>query len=240
MKTLQMKPQHMLRSFIKSIMFLVCLLFINQTISSQEQDSIKSKYGLRVGIDLFTPIATFFDKDRKGLELVGDYRISNKFYVAAELGFLENISEEDFFEFTTSGSYIKAGANYNAYTNWLNMQNEIFVGARYGFSTFNQTLNSFTINNDAFFDPLATSQSGEKFENLNAQWIEFVLGIKAEVFNNLFLSFSFSGKKMISSKEPENFRNLFVPGFNRVFLNNSGFGLNYTLSYLIPLYKKSK
>ena len=120
------------------------------------------------------------------------------------------------------------------------MENAIYVGMRYGFSTFSQTLNSFTINNEAFLDDLAAIESGQKYDNLNAHWVEFVLGIKAELFNNLFLGFSFSGKKMITTKEPDTFKNLFVPGFNRVFLNNSGFGFNYTLSYLIPLYKKEK
>ena len=135
---------------------------------------------------------------------------------------------------------IKAGFDYNAYSNWLDREDAIYIGMRYGFSTFSQTLNSFTINNNPFLDDLAITESGQKFDNLNAHWVEFVLGIKAELFNNLFLGFSFSGKKMISTKEPDNFKNLFVPGFNRVFLNNSGFGFNYTLSYLIPLYKKEK
>ena len=120
------------------------------------------------------------------------------------------------------------------------MQNEIYVGFRYGFSTFSQTLNSYTINNNPYLDDFAQPINGEKYSGLSAHWAEVVLGIKAEILNNLYLGFSFSGKKMLSSKQPDNFKNLFVPGFNRVFLNNSGFGFNYTISYLIPLYKKAK
>ena len=43
---------------------------------------------------------------------------------------------------------------------------------------------------------------------------------------------------MLSVTEPENFKNLYVPGFERVFVNNNGFSFNYTVSYLIPLYRK--
>jgi len=43
---------------------------------------------------------------------------------------------------------------------------------------------------------------------------------------------------LISSKELDNFDNLFIPGFNKVFLNNNGFSFNYTISYLIPIYRK--
>jgi hypothetical protein len=219
----------------------ICFVSFSQTDNSKQQDTlIKNKYGLRVGIDIFKPVNTFINEDNKGFELVGDYRVSKKFYVAAELGFQENTTEEDYINFTTNGSFIKAGADYNAYVNWLDMENAIYVGFRYGFSTFSQTLNSYTINNDPFLDDISMAVNGQKFDNLNAHWAEFVLGIKAEILNNLFLGFSISGKKMINTKEPDNFKNLYVPGFNRVFLNNSGFGFNYTISYLIPFYKRDK
>jgi hypothetical protein len=49
--------------------------------------------------------------------------------------------------FTTKGSYLKVGFDYNAYENWLDMENVISIGMRYGFSTFSQELNSFKIYN---------------------------------------------------------------------------------------------
>ena len=236
-----MKHRHMLKYSISILFMLICFVSFSQTDNSKQQDTlIKNKYGLRVGIDIFKPVNTFINEDNKGFELVGDYRVSKKFYVAAELGFQENTTEEDYINFTTNGSFIKAGADYNAYVNWLDMENAIYVGFRYGFSTFSQTLNSYTINNDPFLDDISMAVNGQKFDNLNAHWAEFVLGIKAEILNNLFLGFSISGKKMINTKEPDNFKNLYVPGFNRVFLNNSGFGFNYTISYLIPFYKRDK
>jgi hypothetical protein len=230
----------MLKYFIKLIFLFSFLIGLSQNDSIKNDSILKNKYGLRLGADLFNPVNSFFNESRKGFELVGDYRISKKFYVAAEIGYLDNTTDEDYINFTTNGSYLKAGFNYNAYQNWLDMQNEIFIGIRYGFSTFSQTLNTFTINNNPYLDAIATVKNGDNFDNLNAQWAEIMLGIKAEILNNLYLGFSFSGKKIITSKEPDNFKNLFVPGFNRVFLNDSGFGFNYTLSYLIPLYKRKK
>ena len=233
-----MKHQHIL-------IFLISILLLNCSVSFAQQDSelkdsiIKSKYGLRVGVDLFNPVAAIVEDRRNGLELVADYRISKKWFVAAELGYLENRTDLDNINFTTEGQYIKIGADYNAYENWLNMENAIYVGARYGFSTFTQTLNNGILNADPIFGEQPITAPHE-FNGLNAHWVELVIGIKAELLNNLYLGFSFSGKRMVSTKEPDNFKNLFVPGFNRVFLNNSGFGFNYTISYLIPLYKKAK
>ncbi|RPE00034.1 hypothetical protein EGM88_01875 [Aureibaculum marinum] len=231
----------MLRYCINLLFLLAFTVSYTQGIGSEQKDTIYlNKYGLRVGIDLYNPIHTAVDNNRKGLEIVGDYRISKKLFAATELGYLENTTDEDFMNFTTNGSYIKLGVDYNAYENWLDMENMIYVGFRYGFSVFNHTLNSYIINNDAFYDDLTSPKNGQNFNNLNAHWGEIILGVKAEVLTNLYMGFSFSGKKMISSKQPNNFKNLFVPGFNRVFLNNSGFGFNYTISYLIPFYKKEK
>jgi len=215
------------------------LLWAQQDGGAVNDTIIKNKYGLRVGVDLFNPTAALVDDKRSGLELVADYRIGRNWFAAAELGYLENTTDLDNLNFNTEGQYIKIGADYNAYENWLDMENLIYVGARYGFSTFSQTLNSGILSADSLFGEQPITAPRE-FTGLNAHWLELVVGIKAELFNNLYLGFSFSGKRMITTKEPDNFKNLFVPGFNRVFLNNSGFGFNYTLSYLIPLYKKAK
>lgn len=81
-----MKPQHMLKYFISITLLLYSINFF-----SQDKDSIvfKDTYGLRIGIDLYNPVSSFIDDSRKGLELVGDYRISKMFYIATELGYTE-------------------------------------------------------------------------------------------------------------------------------------------------------
>ena len=226
----------MLKYFINIFLFIISLSLFSQ---EKEIDTVKYKdlYGLRVGIDLYNPINSLIDDERKGLEFVADYRITKRFFLATEFGYLENKDHEDFFDFTTNGSYIKVGADFNAYKNWIGMENVIVVGLRYAFSTFDQTLNQYTINADPFL-PEKTITNSIKYDNLNAQWVEFVLGMKVEVIHNIFLGFSFRGNFLINSKEPDNFKNLFIPGFNKVYLNDNGFSFNYTISYLIPLYRK--
>ncbi len=217
------------------------------TVNAQEEtetsnDSIKyqNKFGLRVGADISRPIIGAFNNDIKGIELVGDYRVSRNLYIATELGFYERITEEDFIDFNSKGTYLKAGVNYNLYQNWGAMSNEIYAGVRYGFSSFSQTLNTYNPNFDGTYFPELTVDSNTKFSSLNAHWAELVMGLKVEVFNNLYLGASMSLKKMISQKQPTNFKNLYIPGFERVYLNDTGFGFNYTVSYLIPIYKKDK
>lgn len=207
-------------------------------------DSIvyKTNYGLRLGADISKPIKGTIDGAYSGFEIVGDYRLKKNFYLAAEAGFEEETSNEDYLNTTSKGSYIRLGFNYNAYKNWLDMNNEIFVGYRYGFSLFEQTLNNYTPNvsdaeNGNYF-PAELNTNAVTSTGLNAHWSELMLGIKAETFTNFYIGFSVSYKVMMSVKDPDGVKALFSPGFNRIFESNTGFGFNYTLSYLIPFSKK--
>ncbi|EAQ41216.3 DUF6048 family protein [Polaribacter sp. MED152] len=205
-----------------------------------EKDSItyKTAYGLRLGLDISKPIKSAVDGFyNSGLEFVGDYRISKRFYIAAELGYEDETNQEDYSNSRAKGSYMRLGFNYNAYENWLDMNNEIFVGFRYGFSLFEQTLNSYTPNISNEYFP-ANTFTPNTTADLNAHWSEFMVGAKVETFNNLFVGFSLSYKIMISVKEQEGFKTLYAPGFNRIFDSGTGFGFNYTISYLIPFSKK--
>lgn len=218
------------------------LLFVLFSIvgNAQKKDTTKiaQRYGLRVGVDLHRLTKSFYDKDYKGLEIVGDYRITKKFYIAGELGNEDKTVDDDRFKFTTKGTYFKVGFDYNAYENWLDMENMIYAGMRYGVSSFSQTLNTYTIYDPTNYYGENTIVSGEKFNGLTASWIEVVGGVKAKIINNLYLGFSVRLNYLVSNKKPNTFDNLYIPGFNRTYDGKFGAGFNYTLSYMIPLYKK--
>lgn len=229
-----MKKRHIL-------IFIISIITVTNTNAQQKQDTIPKRdksFAIRVGIDISKPIRSFFEKDFKGIEVTADANLYKNFFLATELGFDNKTTKEDYLNFTTSGSYIKMGGNYNAYKNWIGMNNQIFIGIRYSFSSFSQTLNSYTPN--AYGTVVKPKKNNTKttFNNLNAHWAELVLGIKVETFKNIYLGAQLNLKKMISSKEPNNFKNLYIPGFNRVFSNNIGANFNYTISYLIPIKKK--
>lgn len=199
------------------------------------------RYGFRVGVDLFKLSRSFYEKDYKGLELVGDYRFSKNYFLAGELGNENKTVNDERLNFTTKGTYFRVGFDYNLYENWLDMENKVYVGMRYGVSTFSQTLNSYLVyNRNDYFGETATIVSGKKFNGLSAQWIEVVAGVNAKVFNNFYVGFSLRASKLMSNKKPENFDNLYIPGFHRTYDGDFGVGFNYTVSYFFPIYKTKK
>ncbi|TYP98748.1 hypothetical protein C7447_10263 [Tenacibaculum adriaticum] len=231
------------------ISFYFCLIFVdsfsqNETTPEVKKDTIiyKTGYGLRLGMDISKLGLIIVDKSYSGLEIVGDYRVSKSWYAAAEIGHEEEITFEDYTKSTSKGNYIRLGANYNAYNNWLDMNNEIYVGGRYGFAIFDHTLNSYTpnVSNPDFpsYFPATPITTPTTETGLTAHWLEFQLGIKVETFKNLFIGFSGSYKVAVSIDDQSGFKTLYAPGFNRVYSSDTGFGFNYTISYLIPFVNK--
>ena len=208
----------------------------------QKKDSVIEKtdrYGLRVGLDLYRLTRGLYDRNYKGLELVGDYRLTKKYFLAAELGNENKTTADDRVNFTTKGSYLKVGFDYNGYQNWLNMENIISIGLRYGFSAFNQQLNNYRIyNSSPYFQETPIIESGQQFNGLSASWIEVVAGLKVKVFDNVFVGFSLRLNRLVTNKEPDTFSNLYIPGFNRTYDGSFGVGLNYTVTYFVPIFKK--
>ena len=236
----------MSKYIISSFLLFSIVLTFGQEKTDEIKDSIvyKERYGLRVGMDISKPIRSILEESYTGLELVADYRISKRFYIAGEIGSEEKSVVENNLDFTTKGAYLKLGADYNTYRNWAGMENMIYVGIRYGVSSHEQTLNSYTIyNTSQYWGEPVVAEGGENgnFTGLKAQWIEFQLGVKAELLRNLYMGINLQLKRLMSEVRPENFDNLFIPGFNKVLDdNNIGVGLGYSIMYQIPLYTKRK
>jgi len=224
------------------ISIILAFNFFISSFSQTETDSIsiKNKFGLRAGVDLSKILNSAFNDDYEGFEINADLRILKNIYISAEIGTEKKIISNDYLNTEAKGNYLKAGGDYNMYTNWLGMDNLIYSGFRIGFSDFSQTINSYTIydiNNQpwgqaTYYNPIVN-------DNLNALWMEFIVGIKTQVLNNLFLGFNIQLKNLISDKTKNNIDNIYIPGFNRTYDSSSlGSGFSYSISYLIPIIKK--
>ncbi len=216
----------------------------NDSIPNKPKDSIRiqQKYGLRVGVDTGKIIRSFLDDDYTGFEVMADFRYSNRMYIAGELGIEEKNTVNDYLNVTTKGTYIKGGIDYNLYQNWLDMDNMVYTGFRLGASSFSHTLNSFqTYSTNQYWAPQLTSDASQDFNGLTAVWLELIVGIKAEIFKNLYLGLNVQLKALVTEKVPANFENIYIPGFNKTYDSSAiGAGYGYSISYRIPLYKKEK
>ena len=130
--------------------------------------------------------------------------------------------------------------------NLKGMNNDIYIGLRFASSNHTQVLNSYTILDRSRFWPSSDFPvdigyaTGER-SNLNAQWIEVVCGFKVQLLKNIYMGLSLRLNRLLKDKIPENFDNIYIPGFNKKTEENKfGAGFNYTLTYSIPFRSKKK
>jgi len=239
----------MLRS-ITSLLFLLASTFViaqETTDNSALKDSTAKmeSYGIKINLDLSKKLLELKNKDYSGSELGADFRLNQWWYLAAELGKETKTIVEDTYNYTSSGSYFKVGGDYNNYENWYGMYSMITFGMRFAHASYAQTLNDFNFyNTDRYwnsesFDPSRLNLN--PIEGLSASWLELVLGIKTELFANIYLGGSVRIGMLLAHDNSLNYPNNWIPGFNNV-TEDSKFGAsyNYTLSYLIPLFEKPR
>ncbi|MEC7877281.1 MAG: DUF6048 family protein [Bacteroidota bacterium] len=231
------KKQNMLR-FFTSIIFIFFFLSKNNSQIVKDSIEIKNKYGIRLGIDISKQIR-MLTEEYNGLSLYGDIKIKERLFIVGELGrdtkkIINNNLNSEF-----SGNYIKAGINYNLYNNLPGLNNEIYIGFRLAVSKFESQIFQYNIYNKDQFWTQESIDDNLIYKNLNANWFELIIGINTELVNNFFTGISLRLNRMLNQKKPENFTNLYIPGFNKVTENNNfGTGITYTLIYQIPIVKK--
>jgi hypothetical protein len=231
----------MFKYYISIAAILTCFLSTAQGENEIKKDSIiyKQTYGLRTGIDLASLIRTSIDDEYTGFQILADYRLSKRLYVAGEIGNESLDRKSERIDYKTSGSFIKAGVDYNMYQNWLDMDNMIYAGARLGYANMSQTLHRYDYNTDNTYFPVYTNVVDREFSGLHMIWLEIQLGIKVEVLNNVYLIANFQLKHQLTEKTPDNFDNLYVPGYGKTFdTGNIGVGYSYGIMYRIPFFKK--
>ena len=228
----------MLKSIISGLLlFMVCIGHGQDTISKYTE-----RYSLRFGIDLSKPIRSVMEDRYKGLEFTADYRLTQKLYLAGEVGMEDKRVVNESLDFQTSGEYLKLGLDINLFRNWQGMENQLLTGFRLGTSTYKHRLHGYAVRQLNHFwqeELYKTLDTPIDYNNLSAFWFELLIGVKAELITNLYMGISVRMNYLISDKEVDNFDNLYVPGFHRVSdVSPWGAGLNYTVMYQFPLYRK--
>ena len=227
----------------------ICLstnMLIGQTESNStdtliKKDKLLNINKIRLGFDLLKPILSSSERDNLNYEIVSDLQLTENIYLAGEYGLVDKVIEDENINFNSSGSFLRIGFDYNMFENWIGMDNSIYIGLRYGTSNFSSKVLDYNVRNkDSYFSNLVTNEFQTiEYSNLSGNWIELLLGIKVETFKNVYLGLSLRLNKLLSDKKPDNFGNLFIPGFNKVTDENTfGSGFNYTLTYSIPLKKR--
>ena len=198
-------------------LLLVLLLFTATALSAQDtvvviQDSIPVKVrrqwdpikvrGLRIGFDLLDPIFAYYDRNTQ-FQGQAELVINNRYFLVGEYGYQDytvtarstvDIDPESGegaldYQYNTNGSFWRAGADFNLLHRSTKLD-AVTIGMRYAQSNFSDRL-IYNTENLYWQDPvLGESYINDELsprENLEAKWLEVVVGLKVHVWNNFYL-----------------------------------------------------
>jgi len=209
----------------------VVLLMLMQPLAGQ--DTLRT-YGPRIGIDMARFAYIFADPSEIGAEFSVDAEVYKNIYPIFELGYSRISESEDLFDYSSGGPYARLGIDYNLLsTNDRSIHHSISAGFRYGVSIFSHRAENVVIPNDYWGD-----YTMDTYENtLTGNWIELVGGIKTEIVSNFFMGWSVRYKILLNPEMDPLVPPQLVPGFGSG-ATDRGFGISYSVSYKIPLFKR--
>jgi hypothetical protein len=190
--------------------------------------------GIRFGLDLSRIVSAIYYPYRKEVTAVADARINSNLYAAFEAGFASTPYTGDTYTYKGSGVFTTIGIDYNFLKRqYVTEKNMFYAGIRYGFSHFSYEVPSYSIQNTYWGDNLTGSVPKT---NVNAHWVELVVGLKAEILKNFFMGWNIRERILINNVKTDEMTPLVIPGFGNGG-KKSVFDVQYTVSYIIPFYR---
>lgn len=229
-----------LLKYISSIIFLLLTAFPGQAqdesqrempVEQTEEKEPLTFYGFKTGINIGRFSDFIFKPERLSLEGSFDLNFGNKYFAVAEVGYARTNLENESYNYSSQGYFVKLGMDYNmlkAYpTDFLG------VGLRLGRSAFKQEAKDVIIASEYWGNIPINIPT----ENISTYWLEGSLGLKTELFDNIYLGWSVLIKAKLSGGSPD-FQPYNIPGYGNG-INAINLGINYYIYYQIP-YNREK
>lgn len=217
----------------KILVSILVLLLINSQGFSQKKAEVWRYEGPRVGIDLSRFLVPYMQKgQRSGWEIQADVPYKGNWFPTVELGMQWFDDKRDGFHYKNNGTYARLGVDLNIVKfESLKDHDFVFIGARYGYSLFNQETEGAGISNY-----WGTITSSFPRRTMNAHWAELVFGMKGELFSNFFLGWSLRAKFPISVTKDPNVKPYIIPGIGKI-TGGTPFDFSVGLYYRFPIFK---
>ena len=189
-----------------------------------------------VGVDLWSPLMRAFGTSYGLIGFSGQLNMHNRYLPTVEVGLgkADYDPENNNYRYKSSmAPYFKIGADYNFLYN-SNPDYLLYGGFRLGFTSFNYDITDISIS-EGYWTPEHTMTIPS--QHANATYVEFLIGIRVMLFKNISLGWSVRLHNLMHSTTGEYGNAWYIPGMGT---RGSKIGATLTLSYTIPLKKKTK
>ncbi|MCU4174142.1 DUF6048 family protein [Carboxylicivirga sp. N1Y90] len=214
------------------------LFFTFTTLVAQEETEEKVKEpkdpGLAIGINIGTFIIKAIEPERFGLEATARYKFNRKWFAVGEVGYEKVDLQNDPFSYTSDGSFMRLGADYNIFkVEEIGNNDNLILGLRYGVAVQEQENTRFTVK-DGYWGNY-TGALGKGITS--SHWAEFVFGLRSEVLKNFYMGWTVRVRRLLNLSNENQIEPYAIPGYGSRD-NTTNLSFTYNLEYHIPFKKK--
>lgn len=195
----------------------------------EEKEKTPLYNGITIGIDAYGIGAKFLGSDFLSTEVSVDVNLKHRFFPVVEFGYgTTDATNDNGIHYKSSAPFGRIGLNYNTMYK-KKSDSFLYVGLRYGFTAFKYDVSAPIINDGIWSGEIPFNYNGEKS---NAQWLELVVGVKAQVFKSFHMGWALRYRSRLNVKENPNTDAWYIPGFGTN--KKSTLGVTYNLIYKLP------
>lgn len=196
---------------------------------------IPAPSAIRIGLDASQIAFNVLNPEAQHYQANTELLLGNKWFVAMDLGLsrIRREGESGNFSLQTDGQYLLAGIDYNLLRR-ASRYDAGYVGVRYGYSGFSQTLNYSS--GDSLWGEF-TEQI--VLQDLSAHWMELLGGLKVRAFSNFYLGAALRIKILLAKSDPALTNINDLPGYGTT-KSSARLGFSLQLMYRFPLHPKWK
>lgn len=184
---------------------------------------------LRLEMDIYRPITSYFAPDKKSYELALDYYFKKDIYFAIDGGWGNASFDNTSLVYNSKNTFFKAGVNKSILLR-LNTHDwdMAFVGLRYAVSFVERGSANYTIINNFW----GNTNGARPAKNFTGHWFELVGGARLELFKGIFMGWTVRGKFLINQKPFKELPPSYMAGYGKGD-KKSVFDFNFYLGYAL-------
>jgi hypothetical protein len=219
-------------SKISAYIISISLIFSCLSTSVKAQDTIPVQLKVRIGAEVSGPVTYAIDKKVFSTEAYVNVDLNEIRSVFFSAGYTDYSYGQYNYSFKGKGSFLRAGLDFNLLKpDKAQSKYWIGIGLHYGLSRYSAGAPFLERTN--YWGTTASEVPTGKYWG---HFLEFVPGVRTEIFNHVSIGWSVSIRMLVKSGTGSDIRPLSIPGFGDGSKTITS-GMNYFLVWSIP-YKK--
>jgi hypothetical protein len=222
-----------------------------QSVSTKKEKEQKPRImaplfnGLYLGADIYGIGSSIVGSDFLSSEIQAGVNLKNRYMPTVEIGYGKTDTwNENGIHYKTNAPYARVGFDYNMRWKKVDYEDWLFVGLRYGYSSFKYDVESASI-----IDPVYGGMVGNPtmddtvwkgsvpFHKTGMKgsmsWYELVFGIRSKIYKNFMMGLSLRFRYKMSATMDQSAHPWYVPGYGKY--DSKSTGLTYSLIYKFSL-----